>query len=131
MIFFVWKFFEQNKNLSLINGDIRNFENLRKIINNKFDCIIHLACISNDPSFDLDPQLGKSINFDPFEELVKISKDVGVAKFIYASSSSVYGIKSESDDENFSLEPLQIILNIKQCARKYCLNIIIKILLVV
>ena len=37
--------------------------------------------ISNDPSFDLDPQLGKSINFDPFEELVKISKDVGVAKF--------------------------------------------------
>lgn len=106
-LFLYGNFFEQNKNLSLINGDIRNLENLKKIINNKFDCIIHLACISNDPSFDLDPQLGKSINFDPFEELVKISKDAGVAKFIYASSSSVYGIKSESDvDENFSLEPL-------------------------
>ena len=91
-----------------------------------------LSLYINDPSFDLDPQLGKSINFDPFEELVKISKDVGVAKFIYASSSSVYGIKSESDvDENFSLEPLTDYLNIKQCARKYCLNIIIKILLVV
>lgn len=106
-LFLYGNFFELNKNLSLINGDIRNLENLKKIINNKFDCIIHLACISNDPSFDLDPQLGKSINFDPFEELVKISKDAGVAKFIYASSSSVYGIKSESDvDENFSLEPL-------------------------
>ena len=93
--------------MSLIKGDIRNLENLRTVIKNKFDCIIHLACISNDPSFDLDPQLGKSINFDPFEELVKISKDAGIAKFIYASSSSVYGIKSESDvDENFSLEPL-------------------------
>ena len=47
MIFFCMEiFFEQNKNLSLINGDIRNFENLGKIINNKFDCIIHLACIS-------------------------------------------------------------------------------------
>ena len=102
-LFLYGNFFEQNKNLSLINGDIRNFENLRKIINNKFDCIIHLACISNDPSFDLDPQLGKSINFDPFEELVKISKDVGVAKFIYASSSSVYGIKSESDVDEFFL----------------------------
>lgn len=106
-LFLYGNFFQENKNLSLINGDIRNLENLRKVIKNKFDCIIHLACISNDPSFDLDPQLGKSINFDPFEELVKISKDAGVARFIYASSSSVYGIKSESDvDETFSLEPL-------------------------
>ncbi len=106
-LFLYGNFFQENKNLSLIKGDIRNLENLRKVIQNKFDCIIHLACISNDPSFDLDPQLGKSINFDPFEELVKISKDAGIARFIYASSSSVYGIKSESDvDENFSLEPL-------------------------
>ena len=93
-------FFEQNKNLSLINGDIRNFENLRKIINNKFDCIIHLACISNDPSFDLDPQLGKSINFDPFEELVKISKDVE-SRNLFISSSAAYGIKSKWMDEIF------------------------------
>jgi nucleoside-diphosphate-sugar epimerase len=66
-----------------------------------------LACISNDPSFDLNPQLGKSINFDPFEDLIKISKDKGVKRFIYASSSSVYGVKVEKDvDENSSLEPL-------------------------
>ena len=61
------------------------------------DAVIHLACISNDPSFDLDPELGKSINFDCFRPLVKASKDAGVRRFIYASSSSVYGIKDETD----------------------------------
>ena len=59
--------------------------------------VIHLACISNDPSFDLNPELSKSINLDPFEPLVKISKDLGIEKFIYASSSSVYGIKKEKN----------------------------------
>jgi len=53
--------------------------------------VIHLACISNDPSFDLNPQLGKSINLDAFEPLVKTAKAAGVSRFIYASSSSVYG----------------------------------------
>ena len=56
-LFLYGNFFQENKNLSLIKGDIRNLENLRKVIQNKFDCIIHLACISHDPSFYLDPQL--------------------------------------------------------------------------
>ena len=89
-LFIYGKYFEDNPNLSLINGDIRDIIKLRKIIKN-IDVVIHLACISNDPSFDLNPNLGKSINFDPFEDLVKISKDNGVKRFIYASSSSVIG----------------------------------------
>ena len=62
------------QNLNLIRGDIRDLSKLKKVLNN-FDFVIHLACISNDPSFDLDPKLGKSINYDPFEALVKISKE--------------------------------------------------------
>lgn len=105
-LFLYGKYFEENSDLSIINGDIRNIIKLKKIIVN-FDAVIHLACISNDPSFDLNPNLGKSINFDPFEDLVKISKDNGVKQFIYASSSSVYGIKSEQNvTESFSLKPL-------------------------
>ena len=69
--------------------------------------MIHLACISNDPSFDLNPELGRSINFDCFRPLVKASKDAGVKRFIYASSSSVYGIKDEPDvTEDLPLKPL-------------------------
>ena len=105
-LFIYGKFLENNNNLNIIKGDIRDLRLLRKIIKN-FDNVIHLACISNDPSFDLNPQLGKSINFDPFEDLIKICKHEGVKRFIYASSSSVYGVKLEKDvDENSSLEPL-------------------------
>ena len=95
-----------HKNLEIIKGDIRDLKRIEKAIQN-CDIIIHLACISNDPSFDLDPDLGRSINFSCFEDLVKISKNSGVKRFIYASSSSVYGIKKEEDvDENCSLEPI-------------------------
>lgn len=96
----------KNKNLTIIKGDIRDENLLNKILPNH-DAVIHLACISNDPSFELNPKLGKSINLDAFEPLVKISKKNSIKRFIYASSSSVYGIKKEKDvDELKSLEPL-------------------------
>ena len=66
-----------------------------------------MACISNDPSYELNPDLGKSINYDAFVNLVDVSKKSGVKRFIYASSSSVYGIKDEPEvTEDLPLEPL-------------------------
>jgi nucleoside-diphosphate-sugar epimerase len=71
------------------------------------DHVIHLACISNDPSFELNPELGKSINFDAFEPIVKLARSKKIRRFIYASSSSVYGVKDEPNvTEEMSLEPL-------------------------
>ncbi len=71
------------------------------------DAVIHLACISNDPSYDLNPELGRSINYDAFRPLVQAAKKAGVKRFIYASSSSVYGVKSEEEvTEDLALEPL-------------------------
>ncbi len=93
-------------NLTEICGDIRNPEAVRKAMTG-CDAVIHLACISNDPSFDLDPELGKSINLDSFRPMVRIAKELKVKRFIYASSSSVYGIKDEPNvTEELSLEPL-------------------------
>lgn len=97
---------EDHPNLTKIKGDIRDQELLRKTIPGH-DAVIHLACISNDPSFELNPDLGKSINLDSFEPMVKIAKENGVKRFIYASSSSVYGIKEEPNvTEDMALEPL-------------------------
>jgi nucleoside-diphosphate-sugar epimerase len=97
---------EKHNNLNLIKGDIRDLKLLKKIIPGH-EIMIHLACISNDPSFDLDPELGKNINFDVFEPLVKLSVDSGIKHFVYASSSSVYGIKNEKNtSEEASLDPL-------------------------
>jgi nucleoside-diphosphate-sugar epimerase len=95
-----------NPGLEEIKGDMRDVALLRRVIPGS-EAVIHLACISNDPSFELDPALGKSINYDAFIHLVKVSKDSGVKRFIYASSSSVYGIKSEQNvHEDLPLEPL-------------------------
>jgi len=96
----------KHPSLKIIKGDIRDQEILRSTIPGHH-ALIHLACISNDPSFELNPGLGKSINLDAFQPLVKISHDLGVKRFIYASSSSVYGIKEEKDvHEDMALEPL-------------------------
>ena len=96
----------KNSALTLIKGDIRNQELLKSSIPGH-DVVIHLACISNDPSFELNPELGKSINLDPFRPMVEISKNAGVKRFFYASSSSVYGIKDEPNvHEDMPLEPL-------------------------
>ncbi|MBZ5590118.1 MAG: SDR family oxidoreductase [Acidobacteriia bacterium] len=92
--------------LTEIKGDIRDTDLLEREIPGT-DAIIHLACISNDPSYELDPDLGRSINFDAFGPLVAIAKRSKVRRFIYASSSSVYGVKDEPEvTEDLSLEPL-------------------------
>jgi len=97
---------DPNPNLSMVKGDIRDQALLNKLIPGH-DLVIHLACISNDPSFELNPNLGKSINLDAFRPLVEISKASKVKRFIYASSSSVYGVKEEPNvTEDFTLEPL-------------------------
>ena len=97
---------KSHPNLKIIKGDIRDIELLKKILPHH-EVVIHLACISNDPSFELNSKLGKSINLDAFIPLVEIAKKNSIKRFIYASSSSVYGIKKEKDvSETMTLEPL-------------------------
>jgi nucleoside-diphosphate-sugar epimerase len=97
---------KDNPRLTQIKGDIRDRSLLAREVQGQ-DTVIHLACISNDPSYELNPALSKSINYDAFVELVDISKRAGVRHFIYASSSSVYGIKDELEvTEDLPLTPL-------------------------
>jgi nucleoside-diphosphate-sugar epimerase len=96
----------QNPRLREVRGDIRDLGAVARALTG-VDAVIHLACISNDPSYDLDPALGKSVNADAFRPLVVSAKRAGVERFVYASSSSVYGVKSEPEvTEELALEPL-------------------------
>lgn len=102
----VFKNERNNPLLKEVKADIRDFKKVEEALQG-CDAVIHLACISNDPSFELNPELGKSINLDAFEPFVKLAKKAGVKRFIYASSSSVYGVKNEPNvTEEMSLEPL-------------------------
>jgi nucleoside-diphosphate-sugar epimerase len=78
-------------NLFKVKGDIRNRSDLLDAFTRQ-DAVIHLACISNDPSFDLNPSLGRSINYSCFQDILSALQECNIKRFIYASSSSVYGI---------------------------------------
>lgn len=96
----------QHPRLRRVKGDIRDPKAVKAALKG-CDAVIHLACISNDPSFELDPALGRSINYDCFRPLVRAAKNAGVRRFVYASSSSVYGVKDEENvTEALPLEPL-------------------------
>lgn len=113
---------KQAPNLKQIKGDIRDTALLERELQG-IDAVIHLACISNDPSYELNPNLGKSINYDAFESLVQISKKLGVQRFIYASSSSVYGIKEEENvTEDLPLKPLTDYSKYKALCEVYLLK---------
>jgi nucleoside-diphosphate-sugar epimerase len=95
-----------NPNLRVIRGDIRDTTAYSEAVAG-CDYVIHMACISNDPSFDLDPSLSRTINYECFEPLVVASKSAGVKRFVYVSSSSVYGVSDEPDvTEEHPLVPL-------------------------
>ena len=82
---------KDKSNLEQIKGDICDQALLRSSLR-RCDAVIHLACIANDPTFELNPVLSRQVNFDAFEPLVRISKESNVERFIYASTCSVYGI---------------------------------------
>ena len=94
-----------NENLICIQGDIRSYD--LSLAMKDIDTVIHLACISNDPSFELNSDLGRSINYDAFLRVIKAAQAAKIGRFIFASSSSVYGVKNTPDvTEEMSLEPL-------------------------
>ena len=94
--------------LTMIEGDIRDTEVFKKAAAG-CDSVLHLACISNDPSFELDEGLSTSINYDCFEPLVVAAKEAGVKRFVYCSSSSVYGVSDAPEvTEDHPLVPLTL-----------------------
>jgi nucleoside-diphosphate-sugar epimerase len=97
---------KDNPALEQVKGDIRDIALLKRVLSG-IDAVIHLACISNDPSFELNPALSRSINYDAFGPLARLSKEAGVRRFIYASTCSVYGISnSENVTEEHPLVPI-------------------------
>jgi nucleoside-diphosphate-sugar epimerase len=95
-------------NLRVIEGDIRDTAKLAAAMRG-IDTVLHLACISNDPSFELDARLSETINYECFEPIVIAAKAAGVTRFVYCSSSSVYGVSDQPDvTEEHPLLPVSL-----------------------
>jgi nucleoside-diphosphate-sugar epimerase len=99
---------KDNPNLKIVKGDIRDAQLLAETAKGH-DAFVSLACISNDASFELDEKLSTSVNLDAFEPMVLAAKNAGIKRFIYASSSSVYGVSDKPDvTEDHPLVPLTL-----------------------
>jgi nucleoside-diphosphate-sugar epimerase len=99
---------KKNPNLRVVKGDIRDTAHLAATAAGH-DAFVSLACISNDASFELDEKLSETINFDCFEPMVLAAKKAGVKRFVYCSSSSVYGVSDSPDvTEDHPLVPLTL-----------------------
>ncbi|MGE4527374.1 MAG: NAD-dependent epimerase/dehydratase family protein [Rhodospirillaceae bacterium] len=97
-----------DENLTIVKGDIRDTEGFAKAVQGH-DAVVSLACISNDASFELDERLSTSINYEAFEPMVLAAKKAGVKRFVYASSSSVYGVSDKPNvTEDHPLVPLTL-----------------------
>jgi nucleoside-diphosphate-sugar epimerase len=97
-----------NPRLRVIEGDIRDVKKLTAALAG-CDAFVSLACISNDASFELDEKLSTSVNLDAFEPMVVAAKGASIKRFIYASSSSVYGVSDQPDvTEDHPLVPLTL-----------------------
>ena len=113
---------KNNPNLKIINGDIRDQNNIEKHCKGH-DVFVNLACISNDSSFELDQKLSKSINYDAFEPMILAAKRAGIKRFIHASTSSVYGVSKEKHvTEDHPLVPLTLYNKYKALTEPFLLK---------
>ena len=94
--------------LEEVKGDVRDQDAVRAAVEG-CDAVVHLACISNDPSVELDPGLSDSVNYQSFGPFVRIAKESGVRRFIFASSGSVYGVSNSPNvTEEHPLVPVSL-----------------------
>ena len=107
-------------NLTVIKGDVRDIDSVPL---DGVDCIIHLSSIANDPCGDLNPQLTWEVSALATMQLADKAKRLGIKRFIYASSGSVYGVKEELQvTEELELKPISEYNKTKMVAERVLLS---------
>jgi nucleoside-diphosphate-sugar epimerase len=113
-------YLEAHPNLTVIKGDVRNIDSISL---DGVDCIIHLSSIANDPCGDLNPQLTWEVSALATMQLADKAKRLGIKRFIYASSGSVYGVKEELNvTEDLELKPISEYNKTKMVAERVLMS---------
>lgn len=113
-------FLAPRQGLSVVEGDVRDTAGIDLA---GVDAIIHLSSVANDPCGDLDPKLTWEISCLATMRLADRARRLGIRRFIYASSGSVYGVKSEDQvTEGLELEPISEYNKTKMVAERVLLS---------
>ncbi len=83
-----------NPRFRLINGDIREPEACKKAVKG-VDVVLHQAALGSVPRSIADPATTNAVNINGFLNMIIATRDAGIKRFVYASSSSVYGDSAE------------------------------------
>lgn len=106
--------------LKAVKGDVRNIDEINL---DGVDAIIHLSSIANDPCGDLDPKLTWEVSALATMQLADKAARMGIKRFIYASSGSVYGVKDEDQvTEDLELKPISEYNKTKMVAERVVLS---------
>lgn len=113
-----------NENFEFVKGDIRKTEDLRHALLD-VDYAVNLAAIVGDPACAKEPELAKSTNIEGAELFYQIANELGVRKFIMASTCSNYGKMEDPNayvNENSKLAPVSLYAETKVEVEKYLLD---------
>jgi len=111
-------------NFEFIKGDIRNEADVRKAMQG-VDSVAHLAAIVGDPACAKQPDLARSTNFEGSKLLYTIANEMGVSKFVFASTCSNYGKMEDPDkyvDEDSKLAPVSLYAETKVATEQFLLS---------
>jgi nucleoside-diphosphate-sugar epimerase len=115
-----------NKNFTFVKCDVNDWSAFSEILNsNNFDAVIHLAAIVGDPACKLHSDLATKTNWDSTKWLIDKCKEIGIRKFLFASTCSNYGKMDDPEsylDENSKLAPVSLYAELKVKFEQYMLN---------
>ena len=113
-------------NFTFVKCDINDWDSFNKVLtNNKFDSVIHLAAIVGDPACKLHSDLANKTNWQSTKWLVDKCKEIGVSKFLFASTCSNYGKMDDPEsfvDEESNLAPVSLYAELKVKIENYMLS---------
>lgn len=112
-----------NPNFEFVKGDVRNEEDVRKAMEG-IGYVAHLAAIVGDPACAQQPDLAKSTNFEGSKLLYNIANEMGVKKFVFASTCSNYGKMDDPAqfvNEESKLAPVSLYAETKVATEQYLL----------
>jgi nucleoside-diphosphate-sugar epimerase len=93
--------------LSLVPGDLRDIAATVQAFRNT-DAVVHLGALVGDPACDIDERLTLEINRDATAKAAAVARGLGISRFVFASTCSVYGASSDLLDERSAVDPISV-----------------------
>lgn len=111
-----------NPSFRFIRGDLRNVESVVRALR-AADDVVHLGGLVGDPACDVDEQVTLEVNQAATRMIAEAARGLGIERFVYASSCSVYGANQEQLDERSALNPVSLYARTKIESEKALLEL--------